>query len=90
LTNLGVTLVAAERMDDAIEVFRQAIEADPRDSRARRVLLMALLDRGDVEEAVIQARAAVAAVPDDLALRELLDQAIGEARRRPAVRRPTP
>src|SRR5207244_12000 len=45
LTNEGITLLAAGRMDDAIVLFRRAVDVDPRNPTSRRILGMALFDR---------------------------------------------
>jgi Flp pilus assembly protein TadD len=82
LINLGVTLIAAGRLDEAIPWFRRAVEAEPRNANARRILATALLDRGDAPGAVAQAREAVALSPNDPALRDLLVRAEAAGQRR--------
>jgi cytochrome c-type biogenesis protein CcmH/NrfG len=42
--NLGVALVASERIDDAVEAFRRAATLDPSNPNAKRLLNMALDD----------------------------------------------
>jgi tetratricopeptide (TPR) repeat protein len=41
LLNLGVALVATDRLDDALPVFRRAVEVDPSNPRAARLLALA-------------------------------------------------
>jgi protein O-mannosyl-transferase len=45
LINLGVTQVAAGRLDEAIATFARAVEADPGNARAKQLLSMAREDR---------------------------------------------
>jgi len=71
LTNLGITQIAFGRLDRAIDVFRRAVAADPKNANTRRILGMALMDRGDPEAAAAEARAGLQSNPDDPALREL-------------------
>lgn len=54
------------RLDEAAELFRQAVEADPQNVEARRNLALALLQRGDVDAALGELRAAVAVAPDNV------------------------
>ena len=44
-TDLGVALVGAGQLDDAITEFRLATETDRTDQEARRLLGLALADR---------------------------------------------
>jgi Flp pilus assembly protein TadD len=80
LINAGVTTVAADRLDEAIAMFRHAVSVDPRNANAHRVLAIALMDRGDVAEGVREAREGLALRPDDPTLRELLAKAEAGAR----------
>ena len=42
--NLGVSLVAIGRLDEAMPVFRRAVSLDPKNPNARRLLDMAERD----------------------------------------------
>ena len=75
LINLGITVISSGKIDEAIVWFRRAVDADPRNANARRVLATALLDRGDATGAAAQAREAVAISPNDPMMRDLLVRA---------------
>jgi tetratricopeptide (TPR) repeat protein len=75
LTNFGVTMVAGERLPEAIAAFSRVVQLEPKNANARRILSMALLDHGDVEQALDAAKAALALKPDDPALRDVLNRA---------------
>ena len=83
LTNLGISLIADGRLDEAIGLFRRAVASEPRKPDWRRILGMALMDRGDFEGAASQARDGLQLSPSDAALQELLARAstAGTARR---------
>jgi len=72
LANLGITFIAAGKLEEAITWFRRAVDVEPRNANARRVLATALLDRGDLPGAAAQAREGIALSPNDPALRDRL------------------
>ena len=74
MSNLGVALISSGRLDEAIEVFRQTATLDP--SHGERHLANALFDKGDMEEALVHARQAVAARPDDAWAHDVLGRAL--------------
>ena len=80
LTNGGITLIATGRLDDAIILFRHAVEVEPRSPSTRRLLGLALLDRGDFEGAAAQAREGVTLTPGDREMRDLLERALAAGR----------
>jgi len=90
MTNQGLALASAGRFDEAVTIFRSVTGLDPADSRARRFLAAALLDRQDVVAAELEARKAIDSNPADAASHDLLgrslalqgkhDEAIGEFR----------
>jgi tetratricopeptide (TPR) repeat protein len=82
----GVTMIATDRLDDAIGLFRHAVEVDPRSPRTRHVLALALLDRGDFEGAAVQAREGLGLSANDPAMRDLLGRALASALRGSAQR----
>jgi tetratricopeptide (TPR) repeat protein len=76
LGNLGISLMATGRKDEALTAFRRAADLDPTDLRVRGNLVIALLETGHTGEAVAQARQAVALAPQDPRARELLGRAL--------------
>jgi tetratricopeptide (TPR) repeat protein len=80
LTNGGITLIATGRLDDAITLFRHAVEVEPRSPGTRRLLGLALFDRGDFEGAAVQAREGVTLSPGDREMRDLLERALAAGR----------
>lgn len=83
LTNGGITLIAIGRLDDAIMLFRHAVEVEPRSPNTRRLLGLALLDRGDFDGAAVQAREGVTLTPGDREMRDLLERALAGGRGTP-------
>ena len=71
LALLGIALVAAERPDEALDVFRRAVELDPGNADRRRNLATALFDSRNIDEAALHARQAVALRPGDPAAHDL-------------------
>jgi len=63
--NLGLALVAARRVDDAIAAFRRAVELDPQHAEAHNNLGALLHLTGHADEAVLQYRRALALRPDN-------------------------
>jgi tetratricopeptide (TPR) repeat protein len=74
LSNFGVALVGSGHLDDAIAAFRQAASLDP--GQGERHLANALFDKGDMEQALVHARQAVAARPDDPWAHDVLGRAL--------------
>ena len=86
LVNSGVTMIATGRLDDAIGLFRHAVDVDPRSPRIRQVLALALLDRGDFDAAAVQAREGLGLSANDPAMRDLLGRTLASALRGSAQR----
>jgi Flp pilus assembly protein TadD len=86
LINSGVALIATGRLDDAIGLFRHAVEVAPRNPRTRQVLALALLDRGDFEGAAVQAREGLGLSANEPAMRDQLGRALASALRGSAQR----
>jgi len=63
--NLGWTFAREGRIDEAISLYRQALEIDPRSFGARYNLGNALLQNGQVTEAIVEYRQALDIRPDD-------------------------
>ena len=72
LSRLGLSLVALGRPDEALDVFRRSVAANPKSGQAQQNLANALLGTGRVEEAVGHAEMAAALRPDDPAVHHLL------------------
>jgi tetratricopeptide (TPR) repeat protein len=72
--NLGVALVAAGQLDAAILAFQRAAELDPKEGE--RHLANALFDKGDMDQALIHARRAVAARADDPGAHDVLGRSL--------------
>jgi tetratricopeptide (TPR) repeat protein len=72
-TNWGMTLLRLGRHDEAIEAFRKAADVDPRQTRN---LANALYDKGDIDQALVAARRAVAALPDDPYAHDVLGRSL--------------
>jgi tetratricopeptide (TPR) repeat protein len=68
-------------VDEAILLLRRVIEINPRNAEAHRNLSVALGLRGNIDEAVRAAQAALRIQPDSQAAREQLDR-LQAARRR--------
>jgi tetratricopeptide (TPR) repeat protein len=81
LINAGVTMIATGRLDDAIGLFRHAVDVDPRSPRPRQVLALALIDRGDFQGAAVQAREGLALSAKDPAMRDQLGRTLAAALR---------
>ena len=86
LINGGVALISGGRLDDAIVLFRHAVEVQPKSPRPRQILAMALLDRGDFDGAARQAREGLALSANDPAMRDRLGRALAAALRGAAER----
>jgi tetratricopeptide (TPR) repeat protein len=83
LANLGITYIVAGKLNEAIASFRQAVSAEPKNPDWRRLLGMAMADRGDYEGAAVQAREGLQLKPGDAALGELLARASAGGRSKP-------
>ena len=86
LTNFGVTMVASGRLPEAIAAFGRVVQLEPRNANARKILSMALLDHGDVDQAVEAAKGGLLLKPDDPGMRDVLNRALaaqGGRTRRP-------
>ena len=68
-------MIAGGRLDDAIATFERAAQVAPKNPDVRRLLSLALFDRGDHAAAAIQAREGLAISPGDVGMRELLTRA---------------
>jgi len=76
LTDLAVSLVATSRLDDALGVFRRAVDVNPRDGGLQLNLANALFDHHDADEAAAHAERAVALRPGDPAAHDVLGRAL--------------
>lgn len=76
LANLGTALIVADKVQEAIEAFRRAVDLDPSNGRAQSNLARALLRDGTADEAAVHARQAVTLRPDDPAAYDLLGLAL--------------
>src|SRR6266851_1928410 len=76
LTDLAVSLVATSRLDDAIGVFRRAVDVNPRDAGLQLNLANALFDHRDAGEAAAHAEQAVALRPGDSAAHDVLGRVL--------------
>ena len=72
LTNMGIALVATDRLAEAIVAFRHAVDLDPRDGALQMNLANALFDNRDVAAADPHARLALDRRPDDPAAHNLV------------------
>ncbi len=72
LNNLGIALIGADRLDEALGVFRRAVDLHPNDARGHRNYANALYDHHDIDEAAAHARRAVDLRPGDPAAHDLL------------------
>lgn len=77
-TNLGIALIQAGRLDEAIVEFHRAIEIDPDASRAHYNLGNALATEGDLDGAIEQYRRTVALRPDTAEAHYNLGIALGK------------
>jgi tetratricopeptide (TPR) repeat protein len=75
LTDLAVSLVATSRLDDAIGVFRRAVNVNPQDGGLQLNLANALFDHREADEAAVHAEQAVALRPGDPAAHDALGRA---------------
>jgi Flp pilus assembly protein TadD len=71
--NLGHALEAAGRMKEAIDTYRQVIQADPRNVLAHASLGVALAHQGDRQGGTHELEQAQALAPDDARVRATLD-----------------
>jgi tetratricopeptide (TPR) repeat protein len=53
------------RLEDAIELYRKRLAAEPLDARTRAQLAVTLFQNGDAVQALNEARAAVESEPDN-------------------------
>jgi tetratricopeptide (TPR) repeat protein len=74
LTNLGIALVALEKLPDAITTFQRIVDIDAESWEGRRNLAMALADAGEPARALSHAEKAVALRPGDAPTHVLLAQ----------------
>jgi len=65
LSQRGIELLAAGCAHDAVQVFRQAIAAEPTHYEAHHGLVRALRDAGKLEQSVAAALALTALTPND-------------------------
>jgi hypothetical protein len=65
LMHLGIALVAAGRVDEAMPVLHDAVEAGPRHGAARLTLAKALFGGRDIAGATMHAEQAARLLPDD-------------------------
>lgn len=65
LSKNGVELLGAGRPTEAVEMFRKAIAADPKQYEAYHGLVRALRDTGQLEQSIAAALALTALTPDD-------------------------
>lgn len=65
LSQRGIDLLAAGCVDEAVQVFREAIAAKPTHYEAHHGLVRALRDAGKLEQSVAAALALTALTPDD-------------------------
>jgi tetratricopeptide (TPR) repeat protein len=79
LTNLGVASIAANRVDEAIGAFQQAVEIQPGNGDAQRNLANALVDGGKANDALPHARQAVALTPGNSGSYDVLGRALARA-----------
>jgi tetratricopeptide (TPR) repeat protein len=76
LNNLGIALIAADRLDEALGVFRHAVDVDPDDAGGQRNFANALFDHRDIDEAAVHAQRAVDLRPGDPAAHDLLGRVL--------------
>ena len=74
-TWLGEFMAERGNRDRLVVATKFSHPSEPRNPNARRMLGMALFDRGDFDGAAAQAREGVALAPNDAAMRDLLARA---------------
>ena len=62
----AVNAFGEDKLDDAIEMYKKALELDPRYQDALHGLGMALHNRGRIDEAIVTAKTLVEIDPDDI------------------------
>jgi tetratricopeptide (TPR) repeat protein len=70
--NLGLALIEAGKLEDALAMLHRAVNLDPARGDARYRLAAALLKHGDEEEALIEAETAARMRPDDPVAHDIL------------------
>jgi tetratricopeptide (TPR) repeat protein len=73
ISRVGVSLVALNRLEEAIDLFRLAARLSPTNADAHKNLANALSDHGDVAEALVAAERALALRPEDPATQALVE-----------------
>jgi tetratricopeptide (TPR) repeat protein len=76
MNNQALALVDAGRLDEAVKMFRSAVEWDPQNWSARHNLAAALLDHHDAAGAEVEARRAIETNPTDAGPHDLLGRAL--------------
>lgn len=79
LTNLGVSYLASNRVDEAIVQFRKALVLNPRVAQAHLGLANALFAKGELDEAIEHYRSAVSFDPGNAKLLKKLASALSRA-----------
>jgi cytochrome c-type biogenesis protein CcmH/NrfG len=72
-TGLGLALAKLQRIDSAVETFRDAIKVDPKQTATRLHLADLLLKNSKVGEAISEYRAVLDVDPDNRTARERLE-----------------
>lgn len=72
LANLGTALAMSDRVQEAVDAFRLAVDLEPDNGRTQSNLARALLRHGQIDQAAEHARQAVTLSPDDPAAHDLL------------------
>lgn len=76
-TALGHAYLMLERIPDAVETFRMAVQKEPKNPQARHGLGWALLQQGeDLDEALYQAQEALRLNPQSAAIRDTVGWAL--------------
>lgn len=76
-TALGHAYLILERIGEAVETFRMAVQKDPKNPQARHGLGWALLQQGeDLDEALYQAQEALRLNPQSAAIRDTVGWAL--------------
>jgi Flp pilus assembly protein TadD len=76
VSNQGLALADAGKFDEAVVMFRRAVQWDPQNWSARHNLAAALLDHRDAAAAEVEARKAIEMNPTDAGSYDLLGRAL--------------